>query len=182
MAEITITERQNLISYLNEGRDRLLSILASVEGDQWTFKPGPDDWSILEILEHIVIVERRVHNIIASAPDAPFLPPGMAMQPERELVEMVERRAGRIPASPAAQPTGQVTPQQALSEFGAAREKTLQLVDAPALRGHVLPHPVCGFWDGYRWLLGAAAHSNRHAAQIQEVMSHPACPAALVSV
>jgi hypothetical protein len=40
----------------------------------------------------------------------------------------------------------------------------------------VIPHPFFGFWDGYHWLLAAAAHGSRHAGQIAEIKSHPDFP------
>lgn len=179
MPELSAAEKQKLTDQLTEGLNRLLNTLASVEGDQWTFKPSPDDWSILENLEHIVIVEGRVHGRIGTMPSAPPLETGVEMMSEEQAVAVFERRDGRVPAPAAVLPTGQWTPEDALEKFKAARAKTLELVDAPGLRGHVVSHPVCGPWDGYRWMLAAAAHANRHEAQIREVMSRPEFPAAL---
>lgn len=51
------------------------------------------------------------------------------------------------------------------------------LVEAPALRGHVIPHPFLGPWDGYQWILAAGAHGARHTAQIEEVKASAGFPA-----
>ncbi len=37
------------------------------------------------------------------------------------------------------------------------------------LRERFAPHPFAGVIDGYQWLLLLAAHTDRHAAQIEEI-------------
>ncbi len=36
------------------------------------------------------------------------------------------------------------------------------------LRDRFAPHPFAGVIDGYQWILFLAAHTDRHAAQIEE--------------
>jgi hypothetical protein len=74
-------------------------------------------------------------------------------------------------------PRGQWSPAETVERFAAARTRTLELLEsAPALRGHVVPHPVLGPWDGYQWILGAAAHGVRHTEQIREVKAEAGFP------
>ena len=40
-----------------------------------------------------------------------------------------------------------------------------------ALRDRFAPHPFAGMIDGYQWILFLAAHTDRHAAQIEEIRS-----------
>jgi hypothetical protein len=57
--------------------------------------------------------------------------------------------------------------------------RTAELLSvARNLRGHVLPHPVFGPWDGYQWILAAGCHSARHTGQILEVKADPNFPPA----
>ena len=38
------------------------------------------------------------------------------------------------------------------------------------LRDRFAPHPFAGMIDGYQWVLFLAAHTDRHAAQIEETL------------
>lgn len=57
---MTDAERGRAIAYLAETRERLLSTLFGLAGEQYIYKPAPDRWSVAEILEHITLVERRI--------------------------------------------------------------------------------------------------------------------------
>ncbi len=37
------------------------------------------------------------------------------------------------------------------------------------LRERFAPHPFAGVLDGHQWVLTLAAHTDRHAAQIEEI-------------
>jgi hypothetical protein len=59
---------------------------AYLDDSQWDFKPAPDRWSIAEILEHVVIVESRVHLLIGRIKDAP---PAKAGRNDSQIDEFV---------------------------------------------------------------------------------------------
>ena len=41
----------------NDGARELLAAVASLSPAQWTFKPAPDRWSIVECVEHVALAE-----------------------------------------------------------------------------------------------------------------------------
>jgi hypothetical protein len=46
--------------------------------------------------------------------------------------------------------------------------------ETPAdLRGHGLPHPIFGTFDGVQWILFAAAHTDNHVPQLRAIRAHP---------
>jgi len=156
--------------YLQETRDALVDSVVGLSARQWEFKPSPDCWSISEIVEHVVIIEGRVHAIVGRMADAPEPPADWDQaQVDAQVLREVPSRSTKVQAPPAVRPTQSWSRTEALERFFKNREQTIQLLSSPALRGHVLPHPVMGPWDGYQWLVAAGAHGVRHTGQILEV-------------
>ncbi len=54
------TELDRARLYLEQTRILIVGAIRNVSDLQWNFKPGPDRWSIAEIVEHIVVVQERV--------------------------------------------------------------------------------------------------------------------------
>ncbi len=165
--------------YLICTRDNILHAAGSLDDSQWHFKSAPDRWSIVEIIEHLVIVENRVHAIVESMTEAPRAEPDrMNSQIDDFILAEVPRRSTKIQAPPQGEPSHRWNPVETLEHFLASRTRTLELLDeAPFLRGRVVPHPILGPWDGYQWILAAGAHSARHTDQILEVKSYAGFPA-----
>lgn len=163
--------------YLEDTRNVLVDAIVGLSAQQWEFKPAPDCWSIAEIVEHLVIIEGRVHGIILKIGDAPEPPPDWdRAEMDARILREVPDRSSKIQAPPVLCPTEAWSRTEALERFFKTRERTIQLLAAPSLRGHVLPHPIMGLWDGYQWLVAAGAHGMRHTGQILEVKSAPNFP------
>lgn len=164
-------ERSKAIHYLTQTRDDLLGAVADLTNSQWRFKPAADQWSIAEIVEHLVIVEGRAQAILGRMPEAPQAEPNRNnAEVERILLDRVPRCPPKYQAPEQVLPRQEKSPEEYLRSFVEGRAATIELVDvAPALRGHLVPHPVLGAWDGYQWILATAAHTARHIAQMREV-------------
>jgi hypothetical protein len=165
-------------SYLEDTRDALVESTAGLSDRQCEFKQSPDRWSIAEIIEHLVIVEQRVHAIIGNLSDAPEPPAGWEQAEVDALVlREVPSRSTRLTAPAQICPSQHWSIAEALEHFCNSREVTLQLLSSGfSLRGHVFAHPVLGPWDGYQWLVAAGAHTARHTEQIREVKSSAGFP------
>jgi hypothetical protein len=156
--------------YLTETRDALLDSAAGLSPSQCDFKPAPDRWSIAEIIEHVVLIESRVHAIVGKMDEAPLSDPDSNLaRIDDFILNEVPIRSTKLQAPPQVSPTRRWAGPEALEHFAESREKTIQLLATSVLRGHVVPHRIFGPWDGYQWLLAAAAHSARHTDQIREV-------------
>ena len=176
---LTSDEISRATQYLVSTRENLVNATGKCSEEQFHYKPAADRWSIAEILEHITIIEYAVHAIIGRMPQAPA-DAGDRNHSEIEefIVANVPLRTGKIVAPEAICPKGQWPPEESLQRFVDGRTKMLQLLaEAPALRGHIVPHPILGDWDGYQWILAAAGHSARHTAQIVEVKACSNFPA-----
>ena len=175
---LTDIERSRALACLASTRDEVLESVSGLNESQWRFKPSAAGWSIVEILEHVVMVEDRVHSILLRMPDSALAEPGQRdSQRDDSILRDVPNRTVKLEAPPLICPTQQWRPEYARERFLAGRAKTVEMLDsAPALRGHVISHPVLGPWDGYQWILATAAHSARHADQIREVKEDLAFP------
>ena len=177
VSELSTEEIETVSRYLTGTATAVKNVVTGLTGPQWRFKPAPDRWSIAEVLEHVVIVEGRVQSVVRSMPEAPEPPAGWnhALIDQTIAIDIPDHSL-RYTAPDVVCPSGQLSGPELLQGFLDARHQTMQLLTAPALRGRVLPHPIRGLWDGYHWLLAAAAHSARHTSQILELKAHPHFP------
>jgi len=174
----TRREKALAAAYLGSTRDELIDTVKDLSPAQWAFQRAPGEWSAAEVVEHLAILEGRIQMLIATLPKAAPAEPGRNDADIDEfIIEAVPRRTSRFQAPEAAQPKRQCTPSEALQLFTENRLRTgLLLETATCLRGRVIPHPVLGSWDGYQWILAAAAHTARHTDQIREIKSAQGFP------
>jgi hypothetical protein len=165
--------------HLAVARGYLVESVSTLSAAQWNFRPDNDTWSIADILEHLVLIEGRVHAIIGNMVNSPEAEPGhKESEMDGFIINEVPKRSFKVKAPVPVCPVSRWTGPEALELFIASREQTMQLLAAPLLRGRVRPHPIFGPWDGYQWLLAVASHTMRHAGQICEVKAHPDFPQA----
>jgi DinB superfamily len=151
-------------------RDVLVASVTGLSALQWSFRPNYDSWSIAEILEHLVLIEGRVHAIIGNMSSAPEAESGeKQIEMDDLILNEVPKRSTKVKAPEPVCPEGRWIGEEALECFLTNRERTMQLLAAPLLRGRVRPHPLFGPWDGYQWLLATGSHTARHTDQIREI-------------
>ena len=171
-----MTTLDEAIAQLAQSDAALREAVAPLSSAQWSWKPGAATWSIAEIAEHLVLVERGILFRLRTAPaDGLEKTDGK----ERVLVNLTLRTV-KFPAPARLVPTGKYPAQTDFEiDMSTARAATLAWVRDPDthLQQHVMPHPAFGELHGLQWLLMIAQHTLRHIAQIREVMAHPEYPA-----
>ena len=174
MAELTREEREAAVAELEASRRRLLAALDGLTGDQWSRRPGPDRWSIADCAEHVAAAELPLARLFAS---------GVRVEPsEEERREIrgkdefvrgyLRDRSRRDEAPERIRPKGRfANREETIRAFEERRAANLAYVleTSEPLRDRFGPHPFAGVIDGYQWVLFLAAHTDRHAAQIQEI-------------
>ena len=181
-AELSAKERDYAVNLLEETRKKFIASIDGLTPEQWTFKAGPDRWSIAETAEHIGISESTIMGMVtAKIMSAPPLPAGSERMNDEKLVAAVMDRspAARFQAPEMLKPTNRWPNADALKkDFDDARNKTIAFIKETKddLRGHAAPHPVLKSLDAYQWVLLVAAHSARHTAQIEEVKTASGYP------
>ena len=176
-SELTTAELETARSYLSRTRALLCQATTSLSPSQWSFQPRPACWSIAQITEHQVLTERAIHQTVETISGAPAAPEGWDPSHFDAFIPVhIPDRSIKAKSPHFLIPIGAWTIDDAIQRFLAAREHTIDLLFAPALRSHVIPHPVFGPWDGYHWLLAIGAHGERHTRQILEVKADPGFP------
>jgi hypothetical protein len=175
---LTQADREKADQYLQQTRDGVVAAVKGLSDAQMKFKPGPDRWSVAEVLEHITLVEdglflnvtEKVMKSPAGAADRDIA------KTDAMVLAMIPDRSHKAQAPPQFVPTGRWTPAETLDHFLKSRAKTIVFLDStPDLRAHVTDSPL-GPLDGYEWVLFMAAHSERHTKQILEVKADPNFP------
>jgi DinB superfamily len=160
-------------------RGFLVESVSGLSAAQWDFKPSHDTWSIAENLEHIVLIEKSIHGIIESMSHAPeAAPEANRTEMDDFILNEIPKRSRKGKSLEHACPTHRWSGPEALQHFIDSREQSNRLLVTRRLRGHVVPHPLFGPWDGYQWLMAAASHGARHTAQICEVKASRSFPQA----
>jgi hypothetical protein len=163
----------------------MIGALKTLSGAQWTFKPGPDRWSIAEIVEHVLFVLERVDGPVR---EKLAMDPETPVHPDYKLVDDIiifqfPNRLSRFPSP--MPPSGGVDQAQAADRLLATYARLAKCIETAAvLRNHSLPaaplklvsQGAYEMMDGYQWIIAAAAHTERHTKQVLEVIADPAFP------
>ena len=176
MAELTVEERSAAAAELEASRERLLSALDGLTEEEWTRRPASDRWSIAECAEHVAAAELPLARFFASgARSEPSEEERREIRGKDDFVRRFLRdRSQRGEAPERIRPKGRfATREETIRAFEERRAANLAYVreTSEPLRDRFAPHPFAGVIDGYQWVLFLAAHTDRHAAQIEEIRS-----------
>jgi uncharacterized damage-inducible protein DinB len=181
-AQLTPEERERCANELRSTRKLFLDSVAGLSEAQWNFKPAPDVWSVAEAAEHIAVAEETILGLVTEkVMKSPAEPDKRAEVKGKDeiILEKTLDRSKKFQAPEMLRPTRRwPTEQEVVDHFKESRDRTLAYVEHTPddLRDHFLMHPAFGQMDGYQWLLLIAAHSHRHALQIEEVKANPNFP------
>jgi hypothetical protein len=178
-ATLTEAEKQEGLAQLARTRAGVTDATKGLSEAQWKFKPGPDRWSIAEVLEHIVLAEDLLLGHIAkNVMQAPAGKPDRDYKAaDRMVLSAIADRTNKVKAPDMIVPAGKRPPEELVGAFLKSRERTTEFLKSTAgLRDHVVDSPLGQPLDAYQWLLYISAHSERHTKQILEVKSDPNFP------
>ena len=169
---MTRLERAELIDLLNKSNREFLEAVETVTDRQWSFKPGPDRWSIAEVAEHIVLSEAALFdnatkNVNGSADEKWDATLGKTDMLRRAL----PNRSTKVTAPEEIQPKRGMTRGQLMARFKEQRARTLAYAQETeaSLKAHTVANPFFGPLNGHQWLLYIPLHNLRHNLQIAEV-------------
>jgi uncharacterized damage-inducible protein DinB len=170
---------QEIVNELARTRLLLLASVADLPQEDLDARPGPDQWSIGEILSHLRIIEGQVTQVLARQ-SAKARKNGAGPDPgtesvlhslDRFAIEVVREK---ITTPAFSRPEGGGPKQELLDGLARSRRELLGEIDAAAdldLSQVSFPHPVFGRLTMYEWILFIAKHELRHKAQIESVKS-----------
>jgi uncharacterized damage-inducible protein DinB len=177
---LTAGDRERGMQYLESTRQAVLDATAGLSEAQWNFKPGPDRWSVAEVVEHIAAAEDFLMAMLTNqVMKGPARPAGDDVKAIDDLVvAKIPDRSKKAQAPEPIRPTNRYgSPQASLKHFSDARAQTEAFLKThDDLREHAIDSPMGKKLDGYEWVLFVAGHSERHTKQINEVKADPNFP------
>jgi len=172
---MTQAERQHVVAHLEMTQAWLTDEVSSLSATQLNFRPGPDRWTVAEVVQHLVVSEPNYWKLLHDA----------LKQPPRKLAEQatdadvlwygIDRtQHEKTPSNQ--NPKGQdINTAQALKTFLGLHAQLLQMARSTDedLRGHAVPE-----WgvDAYQCLLEISTHEQRHILQIREIKANAGFP------
>ena len=174
-ASLTAAERQRLIAHLDMTGAWLIDEVSGLSTAQLQFRPAPDAWSILQVLNHLLVVKAIYWDDLQKAVSGP---------PSRRATSTTDAdilwygidRTFREKAIPSEVPSGDLRDLKAgLDTYRRRHAQLRQYVGMTNddLRSHVVERQGC---DAYQWALLISTHEQRHILQIREIKTHSNFP------
>jgi len=162
-------DREQILRLMAESDEALAAAVAGVSNEGACKRPEPERWSVLECVEHVILVEDSVFASI-SVRSTPGAPPA---EPRREgqILRGMTNRERKFTSPEHAVPTGHYSSlEEALREFRKRRARTVAYVQQyqEDPRNRTTLHSALGPVSCQEMLLVLALHPARHALQIRE--------------
>ena len=173
-AQLTALERQRLMAHLDMTASWLEDELAGLSAAQMTFRPAPGAWSILDVLDHLVVVGPIYWQDLQNALKTP--PGRETTNRDLDLLWYGIDRGAPEKAIPSEVPTGKPRSLAAmLADYRRAHARLLDYARTTTddLRAHYVARQGC---DAYQWALLISTHEQRHVLQIREIKRHGSFP------
>lgn len=180
--ELSTADRTKLQRYLTDTRDQVLAEAERLTDTQWQFKPGPDRWSVGEVVEHLALAEPflfGLHEKTLASPAADAEMRAKTQGKDDLITKMVADRSQKATAPEPLRPGSLGGRAEVLAAFKQRRAKTIEYVRTSNadMRAHVFASQTpFKELDAYQSLLFLAAHTERHLAQIREVKADARFP------
>lgn len=176
-------QREALLPLLHQSRDRFLLSFAGMTEEDAHRHPDEGRWSALDCVEHICNAEGTMLRLL-TGPRRPRTP-GAPNREERFLAGAADR-SRKLDSPEGGRPRGRFTTlAEARTQFETVRQGVISLVEQTQedLRATEVthPHPVAGDVSAYEMVIMIARHTERHAAQIEEIRNSPAFHASTVT-
>jgi len=166
-----------ILELLETERTALLATVDRAPESLRARRPAPEQWSIVEVLEHLTRVETGVTRLLTvrgrTAPSGEAAGVDLSgAQLDAARIARLRDRADRLEAPERIRPAGTSEPAEALRALAAARTElvvALLAADPGALDGAVHTHPELGPLTLRGWAEFVAHHEARHAEQVREI-------------
>ena len=164
---------------LEETRAAVVRAVEHLSPEDAARRPGPEAWSVDEILTHLSLVEpgvaKRIAKSVRLAREA-----GLARETsDASVLGSLDGAAFEIlrvkqVAPEFVEPKAILSLPEALAALARSRESLRHAMgeaDGWALETVVAPHPRLGTIDMYQWLVFLGHHERRHLAQIERTIA-----------
>ena len=182
---LTDEDRKKTISELAKTQERLLNTIEGLNEMQLNFKPSPESWSVAECVEHLTISEGMIGGMLEGALKTPADPTkrDSVQITDEKLLGIISNREKKVKTGEPFEPSGKFgSHAETVKAFLAKRGEHIEYVKTTGddLRNHYGKFPApFGTVDGVQILLFMSGHTERHVAQMEEVMAHENFPKAI---
>ena len=172
-APLTDRERQRLIAHLDMTASWLTDEVSGLSPDQLAFRRAPDAWTILEVVDHLVVVGPIYWQDLQSALKTPA--GRKSPSTDDDILWYGIDRTNREKAIPSEVPKGLNDLRSGLDAHRKLHARLVEYIRSTEddLRGHIVERQSC---DAYQWALLISTHEQRHILQIREIKADPAFP------
>ncbi|MCF6138586.1 DinB family protein [Pseudalkalibacillus berkeleyi] len=158
------------MSVLELGRQELLTKINEIPEAYWHARISDDSWTVLEVLEHLVLIEKVIKNQFEN-----LLRDGVDRETHEHPVHRSAKRYPAVEAPDYVQPTGAFqTLIDAKGALDQSRQNLLQVLeqveDREILKKRAFKHPYFGHMQLIQWLDFIGYHERRHLEQIKEIL------------
>jgi len=172
---LTALERQRLIAHLEMTERWLTDEVSRLSPAQLAFRPSPDAWTIMEVVDHLVVVGPIYWQDLQRATTGPPGTP-IASGTDADILWYGIDRTNREKAIPSEVPKGQLRDlRQGLEAIRKQHAQLRQYISTTTddLRSRVVERQGS---DAYQWALLISTHEQRHILQIREIKANDRFP------
>ena len=174
-AQMSDLERERLVAHLEMTERWLESEVSNLSQAQLEFRRAPGTWSILEVLEHLVVVGPIYWEDLQQGVQGPPSSDNLATG-DATILWYGINRSNREPAVPSETPRGELqNVATGLAQYRKNHARLLQYIRTTKddLRRRIVQRQLC---DAYQWALLISTHEQRHILQIREVKADSGYP------
>jgi hypothetical protein len=170
---MTPLERQRLVAHLEMTASWFVDEVSRLSPAQLAFRPAPESWTILEVIDHLVVVGPIYWQDLQDALKSPA--GRKTTTTDANMLWYGIDRTNREKAIPSEVPKGLRDVKAGLDAYRKQHARLLQYVRTTNddLRGHYVERQGS---DAYQWALLISTHEQRHILQIREIKADPKFP------
>lgn len=160
------------IRHLDSVHSQLSHELANVSPELLSKRPADDQWSIGEVIHHLLLVEERVVDELEKGLQRP--PQKVSFLKNLIPMRLVSWRFVRVSAPKAVMPAGLQNANESMRTWESCRTRLKQLCtneNAKKLKETAFRHPFLGDISGLAAISMVAFHEERHYKQIKEILA-----------
>ena len=164
---ITELERQRLVAHMEMTASWLEDEVKGLSPAQAAFRPARNSWTILEVLDHLVVVGPIYWKDLQSAKEVSTERAGMMN--DVDVLWYGIDRTNRETALATEEPSRKLQDvQSGLNSYRTQHARLLQYIRTTKddLRGRIVERQNS---DAYQWALLTSTHEQRHILQIREI-------------
>jgi hypothetical protein len=171
---LTEMERQRLVAHIQMTASWLEDEVSGLSPAQAGFRPTATSWTILEVLDHLVVVGEIYWNDLQGA--KPVGSGRAGMMSDADVLWYGIDRTARETALRSEDPARTLKDvRSGLMAYRTQHAKLLEYVRTTKddLRSRLVARQNC---DAYQWALLISTHEQRHILQIREIKADPKFP------